>query len=130
VIVEAWAPTREACLREAVLGFAEAFVDVGAAAPASLGRERTPIDLDPLDDEELLVALLEDAVYLVYARGQIPINATLGARADGGISGWFETVSSASLPETGALPKGVSRSDLWFGDDGSGTWRCQVEIDV
>ena len=130
VIVEAWAPTRVACLREAVLGLVGACADIEAVGASVEGRDRVPVSLDPADDAELLVALLEDVVYVVDALDAVPVGAMLEERADGGLAGWLETVPSAILSELGATPKGVSRSDLSFREDDAGIWRCRVEIDV
>lgn len=131
MIVEAWAPTRELCLREAVLGLVEVFADPDAAravVPASR-RARVPIELDAPDDEELLVALLEDVVYALDALDSVPVDARLDLRPDGGVTGWLETVPSAILEDVGAVPKGVSRSDMTFREE-AGMWRCRAEIDV
>jgi Archease protein family (MTH1598/TM1083) len=52
VIVEAWGPTREACLEEAALGLVGAFADVSGLAPSG----RVGLTLSPADVEETLVA--------------------------------------------------------------------------
>ena len=126
MIVEAWAPTRVACLQEAVAGVVGAFAEARDDAKG----DRVPVELDPGDDGEMLVALLEDVVYAVDALDAVPLAATLHERADGGVSGWLETVPATSVIEVGATPKGVSRSDLSFAEEEKGRWRCRVEIDV
>jgi SHS2 domain-containing protein len=105
---------------------------VGAFAEArdDAKADRVPVELDPGDDGEMLVALLEDVVYAVDALDAVPLAATLHERADGGVSGWLETVPATSVIEVGATPKGVSRSDLWFAEEEKGRWRCRIEIDV
>jgi SHS2 domain-containing protein len=125
VIVEAWGPTREACLEEAVLGLVGAFADVRGLAPSG----RVGLTLPPADDEETLVALLDELVYVLDARDAVPVAVSLDERFDGGVSGWFATVPAASVTITGATPKGVSRSELIFAEE-HGRWRCRVEIDV
>ena len=130
MIVEAWGATRAACLCEAALGLAEAFADPDEARAVVEGRTRVRVDIEPADDDELLVAFLDDVVYAIDTLGAVPVAVTLEDRRDGGVSGWLETVPGATLSEVGATPKGVSRSDLAFGEEEAGSWRCQVEIDV
>jgi SHS2 domain-containing protein len=125
VIVEAWGPTRKICLEEAVLGLVGAFADVRGLAPN--GRVR--LTLEPAEDEEILVALLDEVVYVLDALDAVPVMVSLDENIDGGVSGWFETVPVANVMITGAGPKGVSRSELSFSEE-RGRWRCRVEIDV
>jgi SHS2 domain-containing protein len=125
MIVEAWGPTRNVCLEEAVLGLVGAFVDVRGLAPDSHVR----LTLEPAEDEEILVALLDEVVYVLDALDAVPVTVSLDEHVDGGVSGWFETVPAASVTITGAVPKGVSRSELHFSRE-RGRWRCRVEIDV
>jgi hypothetical protein len=48
---------------------------------------------------------------------------------DGTVEGSLATVPGERLEVVGAVPKGVSRSDLRFGRFG-GQWRCRVLVDV
>ena len=125
VIVEAWGPTQLACLEEAVLGLVSVFADVQGLRPS----DRHAVTLEPADDEELLVSLLDEVVYVVDALAVVPVAVTLEERVDGGLAGWFETVPAAGVEVTGAVPKGISRSDLEIGRD-RGRWQCRAEIDV
>jgi len=113
------------------MGLVDACVDV---SELTLGDrvpfDRVEVSLDPAEDEEMLVALLEDVVYAIDALDAVPVGATLQERADGGVSGWLDTIPAASVTEVGATPKGVSRSDLSFAEEKEGLWRCRVEIDV
>jgi SHS2 domain-containing protein len=125
VIVEAWGPTRGACLEEAVLGLVGAFADVWGMTPSG----RVEVTLGPADDEEILIALLDEVMYVLDTTAAVPVEVSLDEGSDGCVSGWFDTVPAASVAITGAIPKGVSRSELIFGED-RGRWRCRVEIDV
>jgi SHS2 domain-containing protein len=125
VLIEAWGPTRCACLEEAALGLVDTFADTGRAE--SVQRHR--VTLGPDADEELLVSLLDEVIYVLDTSAMVPVSITLEDRADHGIDGWFDVVPAGDVEVTGALPKGVSRSDLVIETDERG-WVCRVEIDV
>lgn len=125
MIVEAWGATLASCLEQAVLGMVEAFAEVGTAAPV----EDVTVDLAAEDHGELLVALLEEVIFLVEVGGRVPVAADLAIDDTGRLVGRFGTVPSGAVDATGALPKGVSRSGLvveWVDD----TWRAHAVVDV
>lgn len=125
LIVEAWAPTRLGCLEEAVAGLVEAF----AATPDTPVTRTVPVHLDSAAGEDLLVLLLEEIVYLVDVLGVVPVGVSLEETEDGGIAGDLEVVLVGDADVTGAVPKGVSRSDLVF-EEAGGRWGCRVVVDV
>ena len=90
---------------------------------------RVPLMLEADTDEELLVAALEDVVYLLDADGVVPVVARFEEQADGSIGGLVDVVPVDEVEEIGAPPKGASRSELQFGEHG-GVWRCHVVVDV
>jgi SHS2 domain-containing protein len=124
VRIEAWAPTREACIAEAVLGAVETFLDVAGAHPTT---ERS-CELAEDTDEDLLVAVLEEVIYLLDTAGAVPVDVEVDA-VDGGIDVRFAMVDATSVPQVGAVPKAVSWHDLRFGRD-LGRWSCSVTLDV
>ena len=121
--VEAWAPSREACLRQAVLGSVEAFVDTGGAA--STGTHAFRVEAE---DEQLLVAVLEEIVFWLDTTGTVPVQAAVTS-CGGGCDVRFDTVDARTLPRVGAVPKAVSLHQLRFGRTGAG-WSCLVTWDV
>ncbi len=125
VIVEAWGPTRGACLEEAVLGLVRSFADVAGGVPT----RRLPLALDAEPDEEVLVDLLDEVVYRLDATAEVPAAIGLHDEPGGGVTGWVDVVAAGDVEVTGALPKGVSRSGLRLADE-DGSWRCRVEVDV
>jgi len=127
VIVEAWGPDRAACLEELVLGTVATF----AAVPPEGGSTRTsrPVIVDAPLDEELVVQLLDEVLYLVEVRGVVPVGVDLDDAEDGSVAGFLEVVPVAHVEQVGALPKGCSRSGLVAGPDPAG-WRCRVVVDV
>lgn len=125
-IVEAWGPTRAACIEQAVLGLVGTFAE---PARGSTVRELR-FDLGPTTPEELPAALLDEVVYLLDARGVVPVGVAFDAGERAGPTGSFSVVDVAEVEPVGAVPKGVARSDLRFERDRSGRWRCRVTIDV
>ena len=124
VIVEAWGPTRSACLEEAIAGLVETF----AVVPARPQREQD-LAFGPTDDESLLVEILEAVVTIGDVSGEVPAFATLNDEADGSVIGTLHLVPAEVVEVTGALPKAVARSGLEFGAS-RGKWRCRVVVDV
>lgn len=125
LIIEAWALERERCIEEAALALVESFVDAGGAEPHAEHAVTLPAD----GDAELLIAALDEVIYLVDARGVVPVRVTVAPRDDGGISVLYATVSLRSVEPIGPVPKGVTRHRLRFGVE-DGTWHCSVVVDV
>jgi SHS2 domain-containing protein len=122
--IEAWAPDRETCLAEAVRGAVEAFADVGRAVvvrelASTVRGER---------DEDLLVALLDEVVYLLDTSGEVPVGVRLTA-VPGGLSAVFRLAEPESVELIGAAPKAVTLHGLVFGPGPEG-WTCSVTLDV
>jgi protein archease len=122
--VEAWAPTRERCVAEAIAALVDAFVDVSRAQPAA----REDFQVPPGPDEDMLVAVLDRVVYLIDVTGQVPVTAEVSA-ADGGLGVRLGMADPQSVEVTGAAPKAVSLHELRFAPDEAG-WSCAVTLDV
>ena len=122
--VEAWAPSREGCIAEAVAGTVEAFLDTADARPTAAHHFR--VDAGAAEDQ--LVAVLDEVVYLLDTTGQVPLATVVSATA-GGLDVRFDTAEGASLRQVGAVPKAVSLHDLSFAR-GAGRWSCRVTLDV
>jgi len=125
VMLEAWGPSRAACLEQAARGLVESFAETGATEPI----ERVSLSIDAAGDEDLLVSLLEEVIYVVDALGRVPADIVLTEHPDGRVDGSFATIESEHVEVIGAIPKGVSRSDLLF-EQRDGEWRCHVVVDV
>ena len=122
--VEAWAPTRERCVAEAVAALVETFVDVSGARPVATEDFRVPTGAD----EDMLVAVLDRVVYLIDTTGQVPIRPDVSA-ADGGLAVRLEMADPDTVEVTGAVPKAVSLHELRFAAGDAG-WSCSVTVDV
>jgi SHS2 domain-containing protein len=88
-----------------------------------------PFHLPPDGDEDLLLALLEEVLYLLDAEGVIPVNATITTAAEGGLQGEFLVAPAAAVDQHGAVPKAISYHGLELRED-AGTWQCRVTVDV
>jgi len=129
----AWGPTREACLDQAVRALAAVFVELPVGVPAIPPAgvpTRVPVALPPGPDAELLVGVLEEALFLVDVRGLVARAAELHPDGEGGLRGTLDAVALADVVPVGSVPKAIARSGLRFGEDDDGAWRCVVTVDV
>lgn len=125
VIVEAWAPRRNVCMEHAVLGLIGSFA---AARPGAPSTAHT-FDVPAGDDSELLIAVLEEAIYLVDAQGLVTIGATIDDGGDAGLHVIFDVVGLEDVETIGSVPKGVARHALRITAE-AGRWTCRVVVDV
>jgi SHS2 domain-containing protein len=123
VRIEAWGPDRDSCLAEAVLGLADSVVDRSVAGGAD--QERVAVPLPAESDTDLLVAALDEVIYRLDTRDQVPV----GVEYSGGVLG-LDMVDVHGLPIVGPAPKAVTLHELEFGPDAGGRWTCSVTIDI
>lgn len=122
--VEAWAPTREECLAQAVRGVCTSFLDLTDAG----GVRRRDVVVRADTDEDLLAALLDEVIYWLDTADEIPVDMELAA-VPGGLRVALHMADTGSLPATGATPKAVTLHDLECGRRPDGWW-CSVTLDV
>ncbi len=122
--VEAWAPTREGCIAQAVLGTVDSFLDTSAGHPDHTHRCR----LAGHSDEDLLVAVLDEVVYLLDTENEAPVDVELEP-IDAGVDVRFAMCDATRLPQIGAVPKAVSLHEVCIAPGPRG-WRCSVTVDV
>ncbi len=125
LIVEAWAPTPERCLEEAVRALVESF----ARLPAGVQGTSFPIAVRAETADELLVGLLEEVIFLLDVHGSAPVRAALRCGDARAVEGELALVPISALEINGPAPKGVSREGLTFRRDGD-RWRALATIDV
>jgi SHS2 domain-containing protein len=124
VRIEAWAPTRERCVAEAVAGMVDTFADVSGIAPTGTADLRVERE----SDEDLLVAVLDEVIYLLDTRDLLPV-ATEVTAVGVGLAVRFATAGIEGVPVVGAVPKAVSLHELRL-ERRSGGWWCAVTLDV
>jgi SHS2 domain-containing protein len=123
-ILEAWAPTRAGCLEEVVEGFVALFAATGDAGASST----TTVRLDGADDRRLLLALLDELVYLLDAGGVVPVGSRVHDRGEE-VRVELDLVEVSSVEEAGPSPKGVSHSGLALSSDGE-RWQARALVDI
>ena len=123
--IEAWAPTREECLAEAVAATVESFADTTGCRPTAT----TEALIDPGTDEDILLDVLNEVIYQVETTGQVPLRADVESLTAGGVRVRFEMTGADRVEPVGAAPKAVSLHGLQFTSDGA-RWSCSVILDV
>ena len=124
--IEAWGPTREDCIAEAVRGLVESFADISRTTY----QHATEHHLEAGSDADLLAAAVEEVIYHLGADGTIPAEVEVRPAAGGGIDLRLRGVDAAAAQIIGAAPKAASLSGLTCAPDASGQWLCAVIIDV
>lgn len=122
--IEAWGPTRETCLAEAVAGLVASFVDPIDARPTWT----VTADLTADTDADALVAVLDEVIYVLDTQGGVPLVAEL-APSPAGLGLRLHLASVADVDVTGAVPKAVTLHNLQIGRTDRG-WFCAVTVDV
>ncbi len=124
--IEAWAPTREGCIAEAVRGLVDSFAVVTGRPP----NERAKRHLTAQPAEDLLVAAIDEVIYRLDADGEIPASVVIRSAPDGGIVVFLVLIPAAEAEIIGAAPKAASLHDLRCAPDAAGRWSCTVTVDV
>ena len=124
--IEAWGPTREECIAEAVRGLVDSFAIVAPQPPTGRARRHLTARLD----EDLLVALIDEVLYRLDADGQVPASVTVRRAPDSGVVVFLALVPVAQVEITGAVPKAASLHDLRCAPDAAGRWSCAVTVDM
>ena len=124
--IEAWADTREECVAEAVRALVNSFAEPAAQA----GRRAVKRHVAAETDADLVAAAIEEVIYGLDTRGEIPVAVAARRAADGGIDLTLHLAGLEQVQITGAAPKAASLSGLRCGRDESGRWSCAVTVDV
>ncbi|MGO9067755.1 archease [Mycobacterium sp.] len=120
--IEVWSPSREGCIGEAVLGTVESFLDTSLARAQRIRQCRLTGDRD----DDLLLAVLEEVIYVLDTAGEAPVDVELEA-IPGGVDVKFAMVDATTLPQVGAVPKALSFNELHLSHGPRG-WRCSVNF--
>lgn len=126
--VEAWGETRAACLEEAVEGLVASCVDRRGTGTRR-ERETVEVVVPRAEDEELLVALLEEVVFLLDGRGLVPVSVSVVEQGDGSLAACFAVVPVEDVEVVGAAPKAIARHRLRAGRR-DGRFSCRFTVDV
>ena len=124
VRIEAWAPTRERCIAEAVRGMVDSFADTSACDETTT-RE---CHVTGKTDEDLLAGVLDEVIYRLDTASEIPVAADVRP-ADDALWVRFVMADVGSVRPVGAVPKAVSLHELHV-KRGAHGWTCSVTVDV
>lgn len=105
-----------------------ALVDSFARVKASV-TSPVPVVFDEQDDEALLIAFLDEVIYVIDVLGAVPSGVVLDEAEDGSVVGFMDLAPLSAVEVHGSPPKGVSVSELSVAGDEHG-WRCRATIDV
>lgn len=122
--VEAWAPTREECVAEAVRGVVGSFAEL----PAGASRVTRECVVPAEDDDLLLAAVLEEVIYRMDTADELPVDVEVEPEP-GGARVRFGMAGGSTATQTGAVPKAVALHGLRLAQDSHG-WACRVTLDV
>ena len=125
VRVEAWAPSRERCIAEAVAAVVETFLETSGSTRAT-GAHVCRLSAD--SDDDLLVAVLDEVVYLLETAGEVPIDVEIQP-LEHAVDVRFATTDVRLLSQVGAAPKGVSLEEVSLASGPYG-WSCSATVDV
>jgi SHS2 domain-containing protein len=122
--IEAWAPTREACLAESVAALVASFADTTQAKPCSTAT----VHIAAQTDQDALVAVLDEVIYLLDTQLAVPVAVDVEAAPDG-LSVRWQLAAVDGIELTGAVPKAVTLHQLEI-THGPHGWCCGVTVDV
>lgn len=128
VAIEAWAPSKDECVGQAVQALVKSF----AEPPETVPTGSVAFAVDPVTDEDLLVTVLDEVIYQIEVHGRVPVDTSIDERTgitEGRADIRFATVPMEDVQATGSMPKAVSLHGLRFTRTG-GLWHCHVTIDV
>jgi SHS2 domain-containing protein len=124
--IEAWADTREECVAEAVRALVNSFAEPGARSQRRAVKRHVAGETDA----DLVAAAIEEVIYGLDTRGEIPVAVAAHRAADGGIDLTLHVVDLDQVEITGAVPKAATLSGLRCAREESGRWSCAVTVDV
>ncbi|GAA1580207.1 hypothetical protein GCM10009789_37520 [Kribbella sancticallisti] len=123
--IEAWAPTREECVEEAVSALVEEIADLPGKREQ---RVETWFPVPDAKDAELLMMVLDEVIYRMGTTGQIPVRTHVSARDEDGLDVIQWVVDSEVAGQVNMPPGGISLHGLTFAAGETG-WRCGLVLE-
>lgn len=125
VKIEAWAPTRERCVAEAVAALVSSFADLSDAGTPT----ETRFQVRAGTDADLLVAVLDEVIFRLETEARLPVAVDVSA-TNGLLDVRMACVETDRVRPVGAVPKAVALHELRFDRYPDGGWSCAVTVDV
>lgn len=121
--IEAWAPSREKCVAQAVRGLVNCVVERAGDAVSTVEFE-----VGGETDEELLFGVLDEVLYRMDVSGQVPVTSTVRAGSRGldvtcGMAELRNMEPVSGMPKSDALRKPRLSK-------GPGYWSCTISVGV
>lgn len=128
--LEARGPDREACIRAAVTALMESIVgDIGGLAPDPEKCTTHAFRIPVPTPEAALVAVLEEALYVLDMTGRVPVATSISGIDTGYVTGSFTLVDGREEDLAASVPKGISLAGLVLTKDAE-SWRCRFVVDA
>jgi SHS2 domain-containing protein len=108
-----------------VAALTDSYADTARTTPT--GRHEFRLTAD--STEQGLVSLLDEAVYLLDARGAVVVGTHVEPAQDSTVGGWFDLVDVDAAQLVGSVPKGIALSGLQVRQTARGWW-CTVTVNV
>lgn len=125
VIVEAWAPTFAACCAEA----ADALIGLCVDGNGCTTVDAHHVVVDATAADSMLLAVLDEVIFVLDTMAAVPVGATTHARENGGMDLVLDLAARDCVVQAGSTPKAVSHSGLEV-DVGPERTRCTFLVDV
>lgn len=123
-ILEAWGPTRAACLRQAAAGLVALFARPSPDAPARTVETTLPAG----DDTVALLGLLTEILVLADAESVAPAGIEVTDHGDA-VTVRLTVVDLGDVEPVGPAPKGISHSGLTLQPAGA-RWTARAIVDI
>lgn len=121
-VLEAWGPDRAECLAQAVRALVASFTDPNTLVP----RQAVTASFEPRSDDDLLIDVLNESLYLAEDLQRVPVDIELQDRPDGTVLIHFAVVPDARLHA--AIPAAALPFGAWLRQE-CGGWRCRAQLD-
>jgi SHS2 domain-containing protein len=121
--IEAWGPTREACISEAISALVGSFLGPALPPPSST----VCVEVAGSTDAELLQTVLRKVISWLGKRNQITAAADVEAVTTG-LRLRCQMIDTGAVRPVASIPKGVSRQVRC--ERRPGGWWCAARIDV
>ncbi|MPY98445.1 MAG: archease [Actinophytocola sp.] len=139
--LEAWAPSREKCVAQAVRGLVDSVAKVARGAVNAAGDPVSTVEFEigGETDEELLVGVLDEVIYRMDVSGQVPVTSTVraGSRGLDVTCGMAELRTLGAGARAGGAPSGAPPRQRRTASlhaprmsAGPGYWSCAVTLEV
>jgi SHS2 domain-containing protein len=122
--IEAWAPTREGCVAEAVSALLDSFL----TRPLPAAESGVSFEVTGSTDAELLTAVLRHVILRIQVLNEIP-SVTKVVATPTGLRLSCEVIDTGAVIPGGSIPKGVPRQHVRCERTRRGWW-CSAKIEV